>query len=172
MSFHSTATVPESPESSSEDLQTASLAKYLQETGNSLQQEYTSTLSTATTVSHQATESSGIQHSYYAAGYPTDPTSSSSVQGSDKQFPSHQAEYGSSTGPTPASGSRKNSDPTEELPTLPVADGFGQIGSHLEYGGEIEEFHHPVNEQEAQAIVLRVAHTTGRYPPSAFMPYR
>lgn len=150
------------PESSSEDLQTAALARYLGETGTGLQKLYTSYPSTATSESHRATESSGIRRGYHDAGYQTDPTSVPSQVGDDKHIPSDESDYGSSTDRLPASDSRTNSDPIEDLRTTPPEEVFGGIGTRFEYDRELSEFHHPVNEEEGQAIVNRVAHTTGK----------
>ncbi len=149
------------PESSSEDLPTAALARYLEETGSGLQKYNTSGPSTVTSESHQATESSGIRHGYHDAGHQTDPTSVPSQDGDAKPIPSDESDYGSSTDRLPACDSRTNSDPIEDLRTTLPAEGFRGIGGHLEYDMELEEFHHPVNDEEGQAIVNRVAHTNG-----------
>ena len=149
------------PESSLEDLQTATLARYLKETGSGLQKYYTSGPSTVTSESQHATESSGIQHDLYDAGPRTDPTSAPSQVGDAKPIPSDESEYGSSTDRSRAFDSRTNSDPIEDLRTPLPAEVLGGIGSHFEYDSELTEFHHPVNDQEGEAIGNRVAHTNG-----------
>ena len=152
----------DTPESSSEDLRTAALAKYLEETGTGLQKSCTSYPSTATSESHRATESSGIQHGNHDAGYQTDSTSMPPQVGDDKEIPSDKSDYGSSTERLPACDSRTNSDPIEDLRTTPPEGVFGGIGSGFKYDRELKEFHHPVNDEEGQAIVNRVAHVTGK----------
>ncbi len=161
MSLYSAPKRSDTPESSSEDLHTAALAKYLQETGSSLQKYYTSNASTVTSESHQATESSGVQHGYHDAGHQTDPTSIPSMVGDDKPIPSDESDYGSSTDRLQACESRTNSNPIEDLQTTLPAEVCVGIGSGFEYDTELTEFHHPVNEEEGQAIVNRVAHTSG-----------
>ena len=161
MSLDSASKRSGTPESSSEDLQTATLARYLKETGIGLQKYYTSGPSTVTNESHQATESSGIQHSYHDAGHHTDPTSVPSQVGDLKPIPSDESEYGSSTDRLPACDSRTNSNPIEDLRTPLPAEGFGGIGTHFNYDTELEDFHRPVNDEEAKAIGDRVAHTKG-----------
>ena len=161
MSFYGASKRSDTPESSSEDLRTAALARYLEETGSGLQKYYTSNPSTVTSESHEATESSGTQHGYHDAGHQTDPTSIPSKVEDDKPIPSDESDYGSSTDRLQACETRTNSDPIEDLRTTVPAGVFGGIGSHLGYDRELREFHHPVNEEEGQAIVNRVAHTTG-----------
>ena len=161
MSLYSASKRPDTPESSSEDLQTAALARYLGEIDSGLQELYTSYPSTATSESHRTTEPSGIQHGYHDAGHQTDPTSMPSQIGDDKEIPSDKSEYGSSTDRLPACDSRTNSDPIEDLRTTPPAGVLGGIGSHFQYKSELEEFRNPVNEEEGQAIEDRVAHTAG-----------
>ena len=147
----------DTPESSSEDLQAAALARYLGEIGIGPQKLHTSHPSTVTSESHQTTETSGVPH-----GFQTDPTSMPSQAGDDKQIHSDESEYGSSTDRLPASESRTNSDLTQDLRGTPPEEVFDGIGSHFEYRLESTEFHHPVNEEEGRAIVNKVAHTTGR----------
>ena len=161
MPLYSASKTSGTPESSFEDLRTAALARYLEETGSGLQKYYTSDPSTVTSESHQATESSGIQHGFYDTGHQTDPTSVPSQVGDAKPIPSDESDYGSSTDRLPACDSRTNSDPIEDLRTTPPAEGFRGIGDRFNYDGELEEFHHPVNDEEGQAIVNRVAHTNG-----------
>ena len=151
----------DTPESSLEDLQTATPARYLKETGSGLQKYYTSGPSTVTSESQHATESSGIQHDLYDAGPQTDPTSVPSQVGDVKPIPSDESEYGSSTHRSRAFDSRTNSDPIEDLRTPLPAEVLGGIGSHFEDDSELKEFHHPVSEREDEAIVNRVAHTHG-----------
>lgn len=162
MPLYSASKRSDTPESSSEDLPTAALARYLEETGTGLQRLCTSYTSTATSESPRATESSGIQHRYHDAGYQTDPTSMPSQVGDDKEIPSDKSDYGSSTDRLPACDSRTNSDPIEDLRTTPPEGAFGGIGSRFEYKRELTEFHHPVNDEEGQAIVNKVAHATGK----------
>ena len=147
----------DTPESSSEDLRLAALAEYLGEIGTGLQKLHTSSLSTVTSESHQATETSGVPH-----GFQTDPTSVPSQAGDDKQIHSDEAEYGSSTDRSPASESRTNSDLAQDLRAIAPEEVLGGMGTHLESSPEPTEFHHPVNEEEGRAIVNKVAHTTGR----------
>ena len=165
MPLYSASKRSDTPESSFEDLQTATLARYLEETGSGLQKHYTSDPSTVATESHRATESSGIQHGYHVAGHQTDPTSAPSEVGDLKSIPSDESDYGSSTDRLPACDSRTysepNSDPIEDLRTSLPAEGFRGIGSRFKYDRELKEFHHPVNDEEGQAIVNRVAHTNG-----------
>lgn len=151
----------DTPESSSEDLQIAALARILGETGTGLQKLYTSDPSTATSESHRATESSGIQHGYHDAGHQTDPTSVPSQVGDDNEFPSDKSDYGSSKDRLPGCDSRTNSDPIEDLRQTPPAEVLDVIGSHFQYKSELEEFQDPVNEEEGQAIEDRKAHTAG-----------
>ena len=150
------------PESSLEDLRTAALARYLEETGTGLQRLCTSDPSTATSESPRVTESSGIRHGNNDAGYQTDPTSMPSQVGDDKEIPSDKSDYGSSTDRIPACDSRTNSDPIEDLRTTPPEGVFGGMGSGFKYDRELKEFHHPVNDEEGQAIVNRVAHAAGK----------
>ena len=161
MALYSASKRFDTPESSSEDLQNAILARYLGETGTGLQKLHTSDPSTATSESYRATESSGIQHGYHDAGHQTDPTSMPSQVGDDKEFPSDKSEYGSSNDRLPACDSRTNSDPIEDLRKTPSEEVLGGIGSHFPYESELEGFPIPVNEEEGQAIEDRVAHTTG-----------
>ena len=158
MSLYNASKRSDTPKSSSEDLQTAALARYPGEIGTGLQKVYTSYPSTATSESHRATESSGIQYGYHDAGHQTDPTSMPSQVGDDKEIPSDKSEYGSSNDRLPACDSRTNSDPIEDQ-----AEVLGGIGSHFPNESELEEFQIPVNEEEGQAIEDRVAHTTGNY---------
>ena len=153
----------DTPESSLEDLHTAALARYLEETGSGLQKYYTSGPSTVTSESQHATESSGIQHDLYDAGHQTNPTSVPSQVGDAKSIPSDESEYGSSTERSRAFDSRTNSDPIEDRRTPLPAEVLGGIGSHFEYDRELTEFRHPVNDQEGEAIGNRVAHTNGEY---------
>lgn len=162
MPFYSASKRFDTPESSSEDLQTAPLAGYLGEIGIGPQKSPTSYPSTVTSDSHRATESNGIPHGYHHAGHQTDLTSMPSQVGDDKHIHSDESEYGSSTDRLPGNDSRTNSDPIEDLRTTPPEEVFGGIGSRFEYERELKEFHHPVNEEEGQAIVNRVAHTTGK----------
>ena len=161
MPLYSASKIFGTPESSSEDLQTAALARYLEETGSGQQKYHTSDPSTVASESHQATESSGIQHGYHDAGHQTDPTSMPSQVGDDKPIPSDESEYGSSTNRSQACDSRKNSDPIEDLRTTLPAQGLSGVGGRFEYDRELKEFHHPVNDKEGQAIVNRVANTNG-----------
>ena len=161
MPLYSASKRSDTPESSSEDLQTAAFSRYLGETGTGLQKSHTSYPSTATSESHRATESSGIQHGYHDASHQTDPTSMPSQVGDDKEFPSDKSDYGSSNDRLPACDSRTNSDPIEDLRKAPSAEVLDGIGSHFQYESELEEFQNPVNEEEGQAIEDRVAHTTG-----------
>ena len=164
MPLHSASATSDTPESSFEDLQTAALARHLEETGSGLQNYYASGPSTVTSESHHATESSGIQHGLYDAGHQTDPTSVPSQVGDAKPIPSDQSDYGSSTDRSLAFDSRTNSDPIEDLRTPLPAGVFRGMNSRFEYDSELTEFHHPVNDEEGEAIVNRVAQTNGECP--------